>query len=74
MKMGLIRTVLFGFTCFTIGYYMGGGFEDKNIETEMKKTEYVRPAYYKTIDEKFFNEIKEQKGIENNLKSFYDKI
>ncbi len=64
MKMGLIRTVLFGFTCFTLGYYMGGGFENNNIEAEMKKTEYVRPAYYQTIDEKLPYEIKEHDGIE----------
>jgi len=70
--MGLIRTVLFGFTCFTLGYYMGGGFEDKNIETEMKKTEYVRPAYYQTIDQKITNNVSNISKLEDNLITQYE--
>jgi hypothetical protein len=71
MKMGLIRTVLFGFTCFTLGYYMGGGFEDNNIEAEMKKTEYVRSAYYQTIDEKTMNNASKFGELEKNLTVYY---
>ncbi|MDD5086130.1 MAG: hypothetical protein PHV16_00050 [Candidatus Nanoarchaeia archaeon] len=69
--MSLIRKFLFGFICFSLGYYMGGGCENKTIESEIKISNYANHAYYQTIDERVTKSIEKQKGIEkimyNNL-------
>jgi len=74
--MGLIRfgfKVLKYFAIFSLGYYMGGGCENTSINQEVKESNYTKPAYYQTVDEKVMKDITQLNGLEKSLILYYPK-